>query len=258
MDSSRVTNEISNWIRERVTSAGCRGVVFGLSGGLDSAVMAGIAMRAVPEASLGVIMPCHSDPVDVEDAMACARTFNLPVIVCDLSDQYDRQLQLMDSLLSSCDAPSMAALAQAEPSRLRLTRANLKPRLRMTVLYYYANLLNLLVAGTTNRSELKVGYFTKHGDGGSDIMPLGGLVKWHVRDVAAYLGVPRRIIEKPPTAGLWTGQTDEGEMGVTYEQLDHYILTGEAPEFVRERVEGLARSAAHKMMRPPIPDIAID
>ncbi len=273
MDCMKVADALGAWIKERVEAARCSGIVFGLSGGLDSAVVAAIGMRAIPHGCLGVVMPCHSDPEDVEDALACARAFNLPAVVCDLSPLFDRHLALVSDCLSAAPvcpeaafaAPALAAIADfaariaaSDPARARMTRANLKPRLRMTVLYYYANLLGYLVAGTTNRSELTVGYFTKYGDGGSDILPLAGLVKWQVRELASYLGVPRHIIEKPPTAGLWSGQTDEGEMGISYAELDHYILTGEADDAVRQRIDSLNRAAQHKLTRPPAPDIALD
>lgn len=247
MDTTTTARSICDWMSRQVTSAGARGIVFGISGGLDSAVLAGLAMRCGFDTCIGVAMPCHSDPVDLEHAHDCARAFSLTITVCDLSHAYDAQLQLMESVMPGAHGSS------PDPVRVRLAEANVKPRLRMTVLYYYANKLNLLVAGTTNRSELKVGYFTKHGDGGADIIPIAGLVKSEVRELARYLGVPHHIIDKPPTAGLWAGQTDEGEMGITYEQLDRYILTGEGEPHVIERVEALAKASAHKMSRPAAP-----
>ncbi len=273
MNCEKVADALGAWIRERVLAAGCRGIVFGLSGGLDSAVVAALGMRAIPDGCLGVVMPCHSDPEDVEDALACARAFSLPTLVCDLTSLFDRHLALVSGCLSNgaaqpdlaFAAPALAELAYAaarvamsDPGRSRMAQANLKPRLRMTVLYYYANILGYLVVGTTNRSELTVGYFTKYGDGGSDIMPLAGLVKWQVRELASYLGVPRHVIEKAPTAGLWSGQTDEGEMGISYAKLDHYILTGEADDAVRRRVDSLNRASQHKLARPPAPNIPLE
>ena len=134
----------------------------------------------------------------------------------------------------------------------RLAAANLKPRLRMTTLYAFANHLDYRVLGTDNRSELAVGYFTKYGDGGADLLPLGSLVKGEVRDLARHLGVPERIVAKPPSAGLWAGQTDEAEMGLTYEQLDAYLLTGAAPPAVKARVDALHAASAHKRALPRI------
>ena len=273
MDCGKIADALGVWIKERVQAAGCRGIVFGLSGGLDSAVVAGLGMRAIPDGCLGVVMPCRSDPEDVEDALACARAFSLPTLVCDLTSLFDRHLALVSGCLSNAAAqpevafaaPALTAVADAaarvaisDPSRSRMAQANLKPRLRMTVLYYYANILGYLVVGTTNRSELTVGYFTKYGDGGSDIMPLAAMVKWQVRELASYLGVPRHVIEKAPTAGLWSGQTDEGEMGMSYAELDNYILTGEADDAVRQRVDSLSRAAQHKLARPLVPNIPLE
>ena len=133
-----------------------------------------------------------------------------------------------------------------------VAEANLKARLRMLTLYYFANQLQYMVAGSGNRSELSVGYFTKHGDGGVDILPLGNLVKGEVRELAGYLGIPQQIIDKPPSAGLWQGQTDEGEMGLTYEQLDRYLITGEARDEVRKRIEYMRDASAHKCQMPPV------
>jgi NAD+ synthase len=135
----------------------------------------------------------------------------------------------------------------------RLAEANLKPRLRMIALYYFANRLGYLVVGSGNRSELAVGYFTKYGDGGADLLPLGNLVKGQVGELAAHLGIPRQIIDKPPSAGLWSGQSDEEEMGLTYEELDRYLTSGEAGAELRDRIDGMRAAAAHKRSLPPVP-----
>jgi NAD+ synthase len=123
----------------------------------------------------------------------------------------------------------------------------------MITLYYTAQKLNYLVAGSSNRCEVTIGYFTKYGDGGVDIMPLGNLTKGEVRELAAYLDVPRAIIDKPPSAGLWAGQTDEEEMGISYEILDGYIQTGDAPEDTKNRIESLKAASEHKRSLPPTP-----
>ena len=125
----------------------------------------------------------------------------------------------------------------------------------MLTLYYIANQLSYMVAGAGNRSELSVGYFTKYGDGGVDILPLGNLVKEEVRELAGFLGVPQPIIDKPPSAGLWEGQTDEEELGLSYEELDRYLLTGEVSGEVKERIESMITASAHKRLLPPVPDI---
>ena len=242
MESARVVDQLVVWLRDYVQSANCRGVVFGLSGGIDSAVVAGLAVRAFGDNALGVIMPCYSDPEDAEHAQLCAQALGLSVVTVDLDETFD----------TMCEA---LPVADGAP---RLAVANLKPRLRMTVLNYYAAARNALVLGGTNRSEWIIGYFTKHGDTGVDLMPIAGLVKQQVRELALYLGVPQVIIDKAPSAGLWAGQTDEQEMGISYEQLDRYILQGEAEPHVRQLVDRLHRQSEHKRRLPPMPPLQLE
>ena len=241
MHIASIARELTDWITQQVEAAHMQGVIFGLSGGIDSAVVAGLAVRAFPDSSLGVMMPCHSNPEDREHALMVAKAFDLKVVDVDLSPVYDSLIQA-----------TAHATAGLEVSRLGL--ANIKPRLRMNTLYYFGSLHSYLVLGTGNLSEYTIGYFTKHGDGGVDLMPIAGLVKTQIRELAAYLGVPQPIIDKPPSAGLWANQTDEEEMGISYQQLDHYILTGEAEPKVKERVDRLAALSAHKKRLPPIPN----
>ena len=138
-----------------------------------------------------------------------------------------------------------------------MARANLKPRLRMSTVYYLANSSNYLVAGTGNKPEMQVGYFTKYGDGGVDLEPLGELYKHEVRALASVLGVPQPIIDRAPSPGLWPGQTDEGEMGITYAEIDAILAaweTGEAPNLPADRiakVEGMVARSEHKRAMPP-------
>jgi NAD+ synthase len=238
-DAANITTRLVSWLQEKVEEAGAQGAVVGLSGGVDSAVVAGLCARAFGERTLGLILPCHSQPQDVEDALAVARTFRIPYKVIPLEEVYDLLVWHLDPEI------------QIQPGDLAL--ANIKPRLRMIALYYYANRRNYLVVGTGNRSELAVGYFTKYGDGGVDLLPLGNLVKRQVYELAAYLGVPERILRKPPSAGLWAGQTDEGEMGLTYAELDEYLLTGKARPEVQEAVARMARASEHKRRLPLIP-----
>ena len=127
----------------------------------------------------------------------------------------------------------------------------------MASLYQLANSLGFLVAGTGNRSELTIGYYTKYGDGGVDLLPIGALLKSEVRSLARHLGVPEAIIDKPPSAGLWPGQTDEREMGFGYDELERYVVDGAesvAPA-IAERIARLVDESAHKRMSPPMPDL---
>lgn len=236
-DYRELSIKIVDWIRERVREAGCKGVVIGLSGGIDSSVCAALCREAFPKETLGLILPCHSHPRDKEDAELLARTIDLPYKVVDLGPTFD-------TLLSSL---------HKEEQESTIAVVNMKPRLRMTTLYYYAQSRRYLVAGTDNRTELLLGYFTKYGDGGIDFAPLGSLVKTEVIELAKEMGIPERIIEKPPSAGLWEGQEDEEELGLTYEEVDTYILTGQAPDHVKRRVEELAKKNQHKLQTPAIP-----
>jgi NAD+ synthase len=248
-----VARELAAWIAARVNSAGLEGVVFGLSGGVDSALVAAICRRAVGDRALGVLMPCHSDAQDMRDAQAVASALGLRTMTVALDRAYDALAETMHAArragTDECDAP-------ASSSADRLAEANLKPRLRMITLYYLANLRRLLVVGTGNRSELYVGYTTKFGDGGVDVMPIAGLLKREVVALAEHLGVPAQVTRKAPTAGLWPGQTDEGELGLTYRELDHYLATGDAAPHVKRRVEELHRASEHKRALPAVPPLA--
>ncbi len=239
LDYKKVEGVLVNWLKEKVESAGAKGAIFGLSGGIDSAVTAVLCQKAFGENILGVIMPCYSNEEDEADAKLLAERFEINYIVRDLGSVLDEFLMLTEGNIKK----------ESE----NLSIANIKPRLRMTTLYYYAAKNNYLVVGTDNWSELKIGYFTKYGDGGIDIGPLGRLVKSEVRELARHLDIPEKIISKAPSAGLWHEQTDEQEMGVSYEVLDKYILTGEAEPMEKKRIEELASRSAHKLQSIPIP-----
>jgi len=239
MDWTHLADKLVLWIRGQVVSAGCKGVVVGMSGGLDSSAAAVLCQRAFPQGVLGVLMPCYSCQEDSEHAQAVASKFSIPTRVVLLDS-------VIDVLLGTLPSDG------AEPGLSQLAKANLKVRLRMLTLYYFANQLNYLVVGSSNRSELSVGYFTKYGDGGVDILPLGNLVKGQVRELAGFLGIPQLIIDKPPSAGLWPGQTDEGELGFSYEELDRYLVTGQASGGLREKIEPRIVASAHKRLPPPV------
>ena len=242
-------DKISGWLRERMAAAGARGFVFGLSGGIDSAVVARLCQLAAPQRVLGVLLPCYSHSRDEDDARLLATTFGIPIARVDLAPAFDA---LTDSLQHA--VKRLPTHVDVIDIKQQLPEANLKPRLRMASLYFIANSLNYLVAGTGNRSELTLGYFTKYGDGGVDLLPIGSLVKSEVRALARELGVPQSIIDKPPTAGLWVGQTDEEEMGFSYETLEQFLTHGASavPAAIAQRIEMLRASSDHKRALPPV------
>jgi NAD+ synthase len=241
MDKEQRVRTLVDWIQDKVMSAGCRGVVLGMSGGLDSSVLAVLCQRAFPKNVLGLIMPCYSVDQDREHAEIVARQFDIPTKAVGLKAVYDAMFYVLPD-------------SKADPSRTKIAQANLKARLRMVTLYYVANRMNYFVAGSGNRSEITIGYFTKYGDGGVDILPLGNMVKKEIRELARHLNIPRVIMDKPPSAGLWEGQTDEEEMGMTYEALDRYLLSGNAPEELKSRIEFKKATSRHKFMGPLVPE----
>ena len=240
MNAEQLADKLASWIKDKVLAAGCKGVVVGMSGGLDSSVVAVLCYRVFPQSMFGVLMPCHSSREDEEHALAVASKFSIPTKTVVLDSVFDTLLKVLPD---DSGAPAASALA----------KANLKARLRMLVLYCLANQLKYMVVGSSNRSELAVGYFTKYGDGGVDIIPIGNLVKGQVRELASFLGIPQEVINKPPSAGLWPGQTDEGELGFSYDELDRYLVTSKASDEVRRKIESMIATGGHKRQPPPVP-----
>lgn len=232
--------KIISWIKRQVSEAGAKGIVLGLSGGIDSAVAAVLSKEAVGKMRvLALLMPCESNARDLKDAKEVAKKLGILTTTVNLTALY-------------------VGFRKILPGANKLALVNLKPRLRMAVLYYFANKLNYLVCGTGNKSELKAGYFTKFGDGAADILPIGDLLKKQVRSLAQELGVPGRIIIKPPTAGLWAGQTDEGEMGISYAQLDDILerIENKKKQVLAkvkvDKVKKMIRMSEHKRQGPKI------
>lgn len=233
-------DKIINWIKKQIKESRAKGIVLGLSGGVDSSVVAYLSKEAVGKSKvLGLILPCHSQTQDLKDAKLIARKLGIKTKIINLSNIYDNLIRIL-------------------PKANSIAYANLKPRLRMLVLYYFANKLNYLVCGTGNKSELTVGYFTKHGDGATDILPIGGLLKKEVWKLARQLEIPWRIITKAPSAGLWQGQTDEGEMGISYSELDSILerLKNKKRQLLAkekvDKVKKMIKKSEHKRQGPRI------
>lgn len=234
-------DKIADWLAEKLALAGAEGFVFGLSGGVDSATTAALAVRAAgSESVLAALLPCHSEPIDDRLARRVADAFEIPTVTVNLDAAFD------------------ALTANLPPTDHRLAAANLKPRLRMASLYYLAQTNNYLVLGSGNRTELMVGYFTKHGDGGVDLLPLGDLYKTEVWELARDLGVPAEVVKRPPSAGLWPGQTDEDELGISYRELDRVLKamaagkTEDVAAATLRKVKEMVAGSAHKRAMPPI------
>jgi len=241
------------FIRDEFSRCGCGKGLLGLSGGLDSAVCAALAARALgPRNVLGLILPYGTAfPEDVRHAAAFAGRLGIRYETVDIAPQIDLYFS-------------------AHPTKSRVQRGNKMARERMAILYDYSVREGGLILGTSNKTELLIGYGTIHGDMACAINPMGDLYKTQVRELAAYLGIPAAIRKKAPTAGLWPGQTDEGDIGFAYDEVDailcalvegrssrrEIIEAGNAPAAV-DRVLRMVRNSGFKRMMPPIAKLSI-
>ena len=223
-----IVDNLVEWLSDSVKEANCKGIVYGLSGGVDSAVIAALSKLAFGDESLAIMMPINSSFEDEIDAKLVIDKFNLNAIKVDLSRTYSEFVEVV------------------EKGDNNMAYANVKPRLRMTTLYYYAQLKGYLVVGTSNKSEFTVGYFTKYGDSGSDLMPLVDFTKKEIFELARYLEIPDKIIQKPPSAGLFEDQTDEDEMGFNYNDLEKYINNEKIDERIEEKINRMVKISEHK------------
>ncbi len=250
IDCEKVSSKVEKFIQKIVKNSHTKGIVVGLSGGIDSAVVAALAVRAIgKEKVLALLLPNKELHQSFEDdARILANQLGIDAKKIPIADFVDTFTKNVDESVAEN----------------QLAVGNAMARFRMILLYAYANHLNYLVVGTSNKTELMVGYFTKYGDGGVDFEPCGDLYKTHIRALARYLNIPKAIIEKLPTAGLWKGQTDEGEIGITYDILDLILLGLEKgytkdqicselkiePTLV-EKVEKMIAYSEHKRKMPP-------
>ncbi len=242
------------FIAHSVRESGRRGVVLGLSGGVDSALVAKLCADALgPEKVLAVGLPDGKGGKDLKDARKFAKGLGIEFRIVNIGP-----------IAASMEKRLRAATAD------QVARGNLRARARMVVLYFLANTQERVVIGAGNKSEILCGYMTKFGDGGADFLPIGDLYKTQVREMARHLGLPPEIVEKVPTAGLWPGQTDEGELGITYDELDRILLGIELQmdsEAIAEKagvlldqvryVEKLVTSSVHKRKMPLIPKVGV-
>lgn len=233
---------IVTWLRDQVEQANAKGLVVGVSGGLDSAVVAFLIKQAFPDDSLGVIMPIKSNEQDVKDAYTVVKRCDLTYATADLTEAHESCLQ---TVLQSDNS-----YEQTGTDLKRMADANLRARIRMSTLYTYAALEGYLVVGTDNKSEWYTGYFTKYGDGGVDILPIVDYTKTEIWEMATYLGVPQEVIDKQPSADLWEGQTDEEEMGTSYDQIDAFLEGKQVPKEDEQLIQNMHKRTAHKRTIP--------
>lgn len=241
---------IVNFIKDYVSQAKVAGVILGLSGGIDSSLVAILACEAIgPERVQGIMLPVdtQNDAENIADAVDLAEALQMKHELFELKE---------------------AIAAYNSLSLNRVALGNLTARLRMATWYARANHENLLVIGTGNKTEIMIGYFTKYGDGGTDILPIGDLYKENVRSLSRYMGVPKKIIDKVPSAGLWKGQTDEREIGVSYAELDSILYLKLERGMSEEEIAGrsidktkvqkvlkMMKDSEHKRKPLPIPKV---
>lgn len=226
LDLKKIQEKIIDGIKGFV---GDKNVFVGISGGIDSAVTAFLCVKALGRKRVfGVLMP-YGRQKDINDSIAVVNQLNIKYFQKDIKPIVD-QYKIADN---------------------KFTIANIMARVRMTILYAYANNKKGLVIGTTNKSEMAVGYFTKFGDGGCDFEPIAGLYKTEVFQIAKLLNVPQNIITKKPTAGLWDNQTDEDELGFTYFDLDKFLQGEKLNPEAELKIKEIIKLSEHKRHLPP-------
>ena len=232
---------VVSFVKEYFNRCGLTGAVIGISGGKDSAVVAALLVKALgPENVYGLALPCHSKDEDLEDAKLVSNHYGFPLAKFDLTSTYDSFVNEVQNLTGSNDYDN--------------ANQNLKPRLRMSSLYYFASALSkngkrYIVAGTSNKSELFVGYFTKGGDSTHDIDLIADFTVSEVIKIGEALGVPEKVLYKAPYDGL-SGKTDEDKLGVTYQAIEDYIYDRELDPETREKVKRLHENNLHKFNIP--------
>lgn len=240
LDYFKVEKKIISFIQNTVKIANSKGVVIGISGGIDSSVVATLCAKALgKENILGIILPCESKTKDIEDGILLAKTIDIPYKIINLDKTYIALINAVNPV-------------EERENNSIMAHGNIKPRLRMTILYFESALKDYLVVGTTNKSEWITGYFTKYGDGGVDFEPLGDLLKREVIILGRHLGLPEVLVNRVPDAGIISAKTDEDEFGFTYDALDTYIATGSGRPDIIEKIDKLYKTNNHKRRMPSI------
>jgi len=237
MTLEKYLTEIEKFLQDYLKQSHCESYVLGLSGGVDSSLVAAIARKAVGKDKLFCYaIDVESNKADIDDAKEVAMQLDLNLEIINLTDTYNSYLKNL-----------------TKKELTRLTKSNLKVRMRMVALFAFAQEHRGLVLGTDNADERYVGYFTKYGDGAVDLLPIVHLTKSEVRLASQFYGLSDKLSNRIPSAGLFEGQTDEGEMGITYVDLDNYLLGKKVSNDVEKRIEHLHNISEHK--RIPIPEM---
>ena len=240
MELKNYLKDIEKFLKNYLENNGMNTYVLGVSGGVDSSLCAALARNAVGKDKLHcLIVPIDSAKEDIEDALTLVKDLDLKYDIIDASETFHTYLKDFEKCGMSFD---------------RSTLGNLKARMRMSILYAVAQNERGLVIGTDNADERCVGYFTKYGDGACDILPIAHLVKAEVVEASKILGIRTSLAERVPTAGLYEGQTDEKEMGVSYKDLDAYVLGKEVNETAKKRIQYLEKISEHKRKPIPMPE----
>ncbi len=220
-DPVSIINQICLFIKKCVQDSKLEGAIVSLSGGIDSSVALALTVKAIGPAHVTCITMPECDITPNEDLMDVTCLTDLLDVTCERLE--------ISSILHV-----MRETLPIPPNKSKIIYGNIKARLRMLLTYFFANMEDKIVIGTSNKSELLTGFFTKYGDGGVDIMPLADLYKTQIRQLAYHLKIPKRIITKPPSPGFWPGQTDEDELGINYEDLDLILHFWENSYSIRE------------------------
>ena len=237
MNLNNYLKEIEKFLKEYLANAHCEKYILGISGGVDSSLCAALAKNAVgKDGLLCLIIPIESHPDDEKDALDLAKQLDLNYLTVDATNIYRNYVKDLEALGQTFD---------------RGTLGNLKARIRMSILYAFAQKYRGLVIGTDNADERYTGYFTKYGDGAADVLPIAHLVKAEIVEASKILGLSNHLAERVPSAGLYEGQTDELEMGVSYKDLDAYVLGKPISPEAQKKIDRLHAISEHK--RVPIP-----
>ena len=250
ISSHEIVKQIVEFIGEEIKNSGTEGIVCGLSGGLDSAVVAHLSILAIGKEKVSLIhLPEDElENIHTDDAKLIAKELDTELKIINITPILKEITKIIPELKSNL-----------------LAKGNLKARTRAVILYSYANLENKLVIGTSNKSEISIGYGTKYGDLAADFFPIGDIYKTHLLEIAGFLEINKRIITKAPTAGLWSNQTDEAEIGVSYEKLDSFLESLELKQDEKtcienlnlsndqvKKLKGLIKNSKHKREMPKI------